>query len=191
MRTEQVYFPNLVLKSIVPGNEQSFLEIYDPNLKCQECAQEGCYFIEGEKFKIGSCLRHNDKWVASIFRDATEIAENYCKRCGSSLDEHDDEFCHCNKYPALLGESKESFFQTAEKFGIDLTNANQKQADGGRHGAIEGDINANICQAIETYIEEDISEPLVEYVKSECLGWGDDYVELARAMDSVNWEAFS
>jgi len=86
-------------------------------------------------------------------RDAEEIRLNYCKKCGDTLDEHNDDFCSSHKYPNLEAEGYTKEIKIAEEYNFDLTKANQKNADSGRHGSVEGDIVFDACTLINDYKE--------------------------------------
>jgi len=107
--------------------------------------------------------------------DDIYLYDHYCKRCGIHQSDHDDEFCKNSKYPALDIEHGYLFI-IAHLYDFDLTNANQKQADGGRHGAIEGDIWLDGIALIHQYIikqthlmtnEKMLSRTLIDFVKEE------------------------
>ena len=144
----------------------SSIEIFDPELECECHGKKGSYYIDGEQEKIGLCRESLEQQyeICKVYqppkRDTEEIRLNYCKKCGTSLDEHDRAFCEDNKYPALLGENDKSdaIFNIAEKFNIDLTEANQKCADNGRHGAVENDLKLDLCDALVEYQHAEFME---------------------------------
>lgn len=49
------------------GHEDfEYIEIYDPNLKCESCNKTGSYFIENDFEKLGSCMFHLKQQYKSV-----------------------------------------------------------------------------------------------------------------------------
>lgn len=119
-------------------------------------------------------------------KDDIFLYDHYCKRCGEHQSFHDDDFCKNSKYPAL-DEEHSYLFKIAELYNFDLTKANEKQADGGRHGAIEGDIWLDAISLVHQYTvkqthlmsnNEMLSKSMLDFVKGELLGWGYEIQEI-------------
>lgn len=121
-------------------------------------------------------------------RDAEEIRLHYCKKCGTSLEEHDDAWCEKTKYPALELAEYDYLFQWAKIYKIDLTEANEICADGGRHGAPEGDIMLDITHCIDQYMvytkKKEVT--LLEFVKEKLLNWGEEPEDIETAFKKLN-----
>jgi len=119
-------------------------------------------------------------------KDDIFLYDGFCKRCGIHQSFHDDKFCSNSKYPALEEEQK-YLFKIAELYNFDLTNANEKQADGGRHGAIEGDIWLDGIALVHQYTikqthlmsnEQMLSKTMIDFVKGELLDWAYEIQEI-------------
>lgn len=117
--------------------------------------------------------------------DKEEIRLNYCKKCGCDLDHHDRFYCVMNDYPAVYREHGD-LITIAKQYKIDLTEANEKIADGGRHGAEEGDIYLEICGLIKDYRE--LTDPeikLKKYMTQRLKDWGYEDAEIEKAFIQI------
>lgn len=121
------------------------------------------------------------------------LYDHYCKRCGIHQSDHDDEFCSNSKYPALEIEYG-YLFKIAKLYNFDLTNANEKQADGGRHGAIEGDIWLDGIALIHQYTvkqthlmtnEEMLSRSLFYFVKNQLQNFAYEDEEINKVIQKI------
>lgn len=122
-----------------------------------------------------------------VSRSGEEIRLNYCKKCGESLDGHNDSWCASLKYPALSEDH--DVIKLAEIYNVDLTEANQKVADGGRHGAEEGDIKCEMVGAILLHnkkVSDAIGKTLLEFVKEQLDNWGHESDEIQKVLKDHN-----
>lgn len=126
-------------------------------------------------------------------KDDIFLYDHFCKRCGIHQSDHDDKFCSNSKYPAL--EEEQSYlFKIAELYNFDLTKANEKQADGGRHGAIEGDILLDAIALVHQYTvkqthlmsnNEMLSKTMIDFVKGELSNWGHEIQEINKVNKKI------
>jgi len=110
------------------------------------------------------------------------LYDHYCKKCGDHQSFHDDIHCKNSRYPALEVEHGH-LFVIADLYKIDLTDANFKQADNGRHGAIEGDLMLDICGAVHQHYAENPKEiSLIRFVEDELDNWGYSTEDIIKAV---------
>lgn len=115
-------------------------------------------------------------------------------KCGVLEKDHDEEFCSSTDYPALKLASLDHCFTVAKLFEIDLTKANEKSADGGRHGSEEGDIFLEIACLIHDFnaeksymMETDKMKKLglINFI-GECLDdWGFEFHDRLQAYRQI------
>ncbi len=114
--------------------------------------------------------------------------EPYCMKCGDTVANHDEEFCSSSKYPALKVEF-EYLFKIAKLYNFDLSDANSKQADNGRHGAVEGDIWLDTIALVHQYTvkqtplmnnENMLSMSMIDFAKNELQDWGYEPEEIVK-----------
>ncbi len=123
-----------------------------------------------------------------MMRDAEETRLHYCKKCGTSLTNHKDDHCRNTDYPALMPEFK-YLMPIVKLYGLDLTEANKKCADGGRHGSEEGDIVLDIAGSIHAWTMEckAIQEkfPIKKFITTELENWGYEPEEIKKHLDKL------
>lgn len=121
------------------------------------------------------------------------LSDHYCKKCGEHQSSHDDNFCESSKYPALKTEF-EYLFKIADLYSFDLSDANSKQADGGRHGAIEGDICLDAISLIHQYTVQSsplmnkkdmLSMSLSDFVSKELSNWAYEKYEILKVLKKI------
>ena len=126
--------------------------------------------------------------------DDVYLTMHYCKKCGDHQSFHDDVFCNSTKYPALKTEFG-YLFKIADLYKFDLTEANFKQADGGRHGAIEGDIWLDGIALIQQYTVKDttlmknermLEKSMSAFVSEELLDHGFEEKEICTVIQKIN-----
>lgn len=123
----------------------------------------------------------------------TQELKPFCNKCGDDLP-HDEDFCKNNPYPALAVEHRQAI-QTAHRWNIDLTKANEKQAGGGRFGAIEGDLMLDLSALIDNFERKETHLMTVEQMQklglsgyiTNCLeNFGYDFkTEISKALDII------
>ena len=172
----------------------------------ERCAFDMTYYLIDDPNTFNLCWKHLERQYPKYARfvpfynekhTLEELRLNYCKRCGDPLDDHDTSVCYFYKYPALMNEFTHEV-NIAKDFGIDLTSANEKMADGGLHGAIEGDLNLNICGAIKNYTIDLTLDDIAHYVEKKLKDWdmsfqpGDlDFLRVLRHTNPELYEEYT
>jgi len=98
-------------------------------------------------------------------------------------------------YPELQS-SYAHLIQIAKLYEVDLTKANQSEKDhlqyGNRFGAQEGDINLDLCGAIDDFIgkrlPESQSKSMIDYVIFQLEDWDYESNDIAEAIANSKLE---